>query len=86
MNNTVNLTEEENTGSGSTRIMRKGKTARDKASGAYTNRFKNQDARDAWYKDTKNGKVGPFPEYAARGKGNSSKAFKLKPGKRSKAA
>jgi hypothetical protein len=68
------------------RRVRKGKTARDHASGAWRQRQTNLADRGAWANEVraKNGAVPPVPK--AHGLGNSSKRFKLKPGKRSKSA
>ncbi len=66
------------------RRVRNGKTRKDHESGAWKQRLANQGERGAWANEVraKNGAVPPVPK--SHGKGNSSKAFKIKPAKRSK--
>lgn len=52
--------------------VRKGKTAKDKKSGAWGRRFVNLQTRASW----SNGDTKLFPDSACNGKGNSSKAHK----------
>jgi hypothetical protein len=62
-------------------VQRPGKSAKDRKSGAYARRAANAAARDAWYKDAKQGKVGAFPTHAARGNGNGAVPTKYGPGR-----
>lgn len=65
------------------RRIRKGKTRRDHDSGAWRRRMTNNEERAAWRNEnaSKSQGVTPFPTHTARGLGNSSKRFKVKPGK-----
>lgn len=62
------------------RRIRTGKTKRDHASGAWKRRMDNGALRAAWRNQGPQGRD-PFPTHTARGLGNSSKRFKVKPGK-----
>lgn len=71
------------------RRIRKGKTAKDHASGAWRNRITNLEERAAWTNETRPkhyGSESAVPKMPKpHGLGNGAKRFKIKPGKVSKA-
>lgn len=65
------------------RRIRLGKSKRDKANNLRSKREQNNALRAAWNKDNKL-KSSDFPDFTCGGKGNSSKAFKVVRGVRTK--
>lgn len=78
-------TDSTKTGSQYDPPQRPGKTFRDHRSGYPARRLSNQMARAEWTRSS-NSTAANFPYHLCAGKGNSSKARKIKPGKRAKAS